>query len=707
MPRPRGLSAGPGGPGPTPAAPATHAPAPSATPAGRAGTVTPPLWLPSALAALSGLLLFSAFPPLDRGLLAWVALVPLLLAIQGRTPRVAFRLGYLAGWVWFGLLLSWITLFGITTWVVLVAAMALYPGLFAWAVRHLARRRPHAALWLAPLLWTAVEVVRADGPLAFPWGFLGVSQHRVLPALQLAALGGVHLVSLAVVLGNVLVVTLVRRPVPWRPLAAAGALLAAGLLVGTWRAGWALPAGPVAAALQPNVPPLLKGDAATRRAQLARMRELTVRAARDGAALIVFPESAVPVNLFGPAGALHTVAAWAPERVVVATSLEVGTTAQNSVAVISGGRVWGRYAKRRLVPFGEAGITPGRWTDPVATPLGRLGVAVCYESAFALPSLRAAQRGADVLVVVTNDGWFGRSAGPAQHAAFAAVRAVETGRSVVRAANTGISLIVDPLGRVRASLGLDRAGVVRAPLSAPVTTPYLRGGWLVAPAALAAALLLLLPLRDAVGAVRGDPGLRRLGAALLLPGALVLAGLVPVWTRGEPAPLWPPGAGGGAVAAWMLPLAVATASAAFGVRLAVRSALASAALGSAVMLLFGGTLLGAFGRYGIPVRLVPPAAGWAVGGAQLLLAGVAWELWLRGAVFDAARAWRGPAAAVALSALPALLLAGSTTQEAMLWALLTGVLFGLIRWRTGDAIGLALPRAAGFLLLAALPGVRL
>jgi len=692
----------------SPADPATHAPAaPSASLAGRTGTAARSLWLPSALAVLSGLLLFAAFPPLDRGLLAWVALVPLLLAVQGRTPRVAFRLGYLAGWVWFGLLLSWITLFGIATWVVLVAVMALYPGLFAWAVQHLARRRPHAALWLAPLLWTAVEVVRAEGPLAFPWGFLGVSQHRVLPALQLAALGGVHLVSLAVVLGNVLVVTLVRRPVPWRPLVAAGFLLAAGLLVGTWRAGWARPAGPVAAALQPNVPPLLKGDAATRRAQLDRMRELTVRAARDGAALIVFPESAVPVNLFGPGGAVAAVAAWAPERVVVATSLEVGTTAQNSAAVLAGGRVWGRYAKRRLVPFGEAGITPGRWTDPVATPLGRVGVAVCYESAFALPSLRAAQRGAAVLVVVTNDGWFGRSAGPAQHAAFAVVRAVETGRSVVRAANTGISLIVDPLGRVQASLGLDRAGVVRAPLSAPVATPYLRGGWLVAPAALAAALLLLLPLREAVGAVRGDPGLRRLGAALLLPGALVLAGLVPVWARGEPAPLWPPGAGDGGVAAWVLPPAVAAASAAFGVRLAARSALASAALGSAVVLLFGGTLLGAFGRYGIPLRLAPPAAGWGVGGAQLLLAGVAWELWLRGAVFEAARAWRGPAAAVALSALPALLLAGSTTQEAMLWALLTGVLFGLIRWLTGDAVGLALPRAAGFLLLAALPGVRL
>ena len=136
-------------------------------------------------------------------------------------------------------------------------------------------------------------------------------------------------------------------------------------------------------------------------------------------------------NLLGPGGVAREVGLWVPARVVVASSLEVGERAQNTAVALAGGDVLGTYAKRRLVPFGEAGITPGAERGPIATPVGRLAVVICYESAFGGLLRGLAGEGADVLVLLTNEGWFGDSAGPAQHAAYSRVRAVETGRTLL------------------------------------------------------------------------------------------------------------------------------------------------------------------------------------------------------------------------------------------------------------------------------------
>src|SRR5207249_2607745 len=129
-----------------------------------------------------------------------------------------------------------------------------------------------------------------------------------------------------------------------------------------------------------------------------------------------------------------------------------------------------RYDKVRLVAFGETGILPGTRYEPLWTPVGRVGVAICFESIFPDVTRELVRNGAQVLAVMTNDAWFDGTAGPAQHAVHAVLRAVESGRWVVRAANTGLSMVIDPAGRVRVTLSprqsgvlISRAGLVDAP----------------------------------------------------------------------------------------------------------------------------------------------------------------------------------------------------------------------------------------------------
>lgn len=650
----------------------------------------------------SGLLLWAAFPPLDRGFLAWVALVPLLWSIRASSPREAFWLGYVTGALWFALTLSWITLFGVVTWALLAAFLALYIGGFAALLRWVNPRYPGWDLLLIPLAWTTVEVARSIGPLAFPWGLLGVSQYRTLPVLQLAAIGGVHLVSFMIALANAWLVALAARP---RRAQAAALVLVMMFLIGSVVYGARRLQMPLTeplrlAVLQPNILPFEKGDLSTHQRQLAVMERLTREARARGAAIIVFPETAIPVNLFGPGGVLPKVAGWAPDRIVVASSFEASADGvRNTAVVLQEAAVRGTYVKRRLVPFGEAGVTPGRIGDPVPTRAGSIGIAICYESAFAEIARGETRPDAGPLVVMTNDGWFGTSAGPAQHAAYTPLRAVETGRPVARAANTGVSMLVDSLGRVRARLPLGQEGIIVADLPKTVSTAYIRGGWLAGPATLVVVLLLVLPTTvESVRTWWQEPPFRQLIGTLVWPGLLMLLQSL----IRDPLPT---------VGRWLLPIAVLvvtwiTGGGWRGMAFHPRRAPASAILGLAAVGGLGLVMVSAYGRYGFLLHVTPPPGGWLVGGAALLLSALAWEGWLRGAVFTAAQRWRGTRVALLISTLPPLAVAAVGPPEILIWSLLVGAVFGVIRLISGDALGLALPRAAGLLLLSVLTVLR-
>ncbi|MFQ5894306.1 MAG: apolipoprotein N-acyltransferase [Nitrospinota bacterium] len=459
-----------------------------------------------ASAAVTGGLLALTFPRFDLEPLAWVALVPLLLALDGKAPAQSFLLGLVAGIVHYGVTLSWVVntlvsygrLPPLTAWAVLfllVTYMAAYLGLFGWGLALIARASPQRRWLLAPPLWVALELLRAHALTGFPWASLGYSQALSLPAIQVAEITGVYGVSFALVALNASLWHLIRYPGyrQWRVLAVGVAVV--GLTVGYGFARlWDLqrqrarPWLPVALT-QGNIDQSRKWDEAYRQETLRIYRELSLRAAREASEggapvppLVVWPESAAPFLFEREPALAEQMARIARES---GAYLLFGAPAVgrrngqrrllNSAYLLSPtGERLGRYDKLHLVPFGEyvplgrflpfvrklvvgvADFAEGTDYTLFRAPGGRFGVLICFEVIFPQIARRFAQGGAEFLVNITNDAWFGRSAASYQHIAMVAFRAVENRLPVVRAANTGITAFIDPTGRIRGATELFR-----------------------------------------------------------------------------------------------------------------------------------------------------------------------------------------------------------------------------------------------------------
>jgi apolipoprotein N-acyltransferase len=485
-------------------------------------------------ALLSGLLLTLALPDLDLWPLAWVGLVPLLLALEGRRPAGAARLGFAAGLLHAATTIYWVTytmkVYGGMPWpagaavmLLLAAYMAAFPAAWAAGVAFVAAGRaplPPGALLLALPLWIGLEWVRTWLLSGFPWMLLGYSQWRQLEVIQVADLGGVYAVSGLIAAANLGLYALLRAPrLGWRPAAALGA--GAGLVVVAALAYGSLVLGRDAsrsggprldvAVVQGNIEQAQKWDPAYQQATLEIYRSLTLEVAAQGAQVVVWPETAVPAFFQRDPQVRPAVldvarrarvdlifgAPSAENRPPRTPGGEPRVVLFNSAYVVSAeGAVKGRYDKQHLVPFGEyvplsgalffvnrlaqgiGDFEPGRGMPEVSAGGARVGILICYEAIF--PGLaRRVAAGASVLVNITNDAWFGRTAAPWQHLAQAVFRAVELKRPLVRAANTGVSAIVDPSGRVDAALGLFTPGTLAARIALPRaggTTLYARVG---------------------------------------------------------------------------------------------------------------------------------------------------------------------------------------------------------------------------------------
>jgi len=439
-------------------------------------------------AAASGVLLWSAHPPFDCGLVAWIALVPLLVAVRSVRPRYALGLGWLTGALAFGLATSWVvtTLARFTTLpvvltVVLHALMALILGASVglWAAGVAVAVRRGRSLWLAgPTLWVTTEWLRGVFPIGFGWVRLGESQHGILALAQLVAVTGIHGLSALVVLGNVAVAALLRPPatgVAWRPIIGVAALITVVVLGGAWRLhalSGVAPTGRLRLALVPGyVGQAHKWDPQ----QADRIWEGYVRATRAAAAthpdLIVWPETATPFvyddRPEGVADLVRTIDT--PLLLGTPTATRIGATVRRTNRVVlvgADGTERGHYDKRLLVPFGE--YVPARWLFPFVRPLvgqedglvpgtaatvldvttARVGVLLCYE--VIAPSLARAliAHGANVLVNPSNDAWFSTETAVAQAIASAQFRAIEHRVPLVRVANGGPTLLVAADGRI-------------------------------------------------------------------------------------------------------------------------------------------------------------------------------------------------------------------------------------------------------------------
>lgn len=650
-----------------------------------------------ALATASGLLLFAAFPPLDLGFLAWFALVPLLAAIEGESPTRAFGLGLLAGGVAYLAIASWMLAFGILAWILLAAYLSVYVGIFAALSRWMTVRRPAwVAVWSVALMWTALEYVRSIGVFGFPWALLGLTQYRYPPVIQIAKVTGVFGVSFLVALGGAALARAVisRRLVP---VAAPAMIVAAAILWGGPQVQAQEGGSLRIAAVQPNVPARVKFDPLLSPRHMETLSRLVAAAGAQGAELIVLPETAIPYNVFGPTGVLREVGHWASRArgTLIASSLENGVS-NVAVAVATSGQAVSRYDKVRLVAFGEYGIHPGRRHEPLWTPLGHVGIAICFESIFPDVGRALVRNGAELLAVMTNDGWFDGTAGVEQHAAHSVLRAVETGRWVVRAANTGVTMVIDPAGRVSSRLQprteavlVDRAALVRS------STFYAGRGDLFSLAVLVAlALLAVPPARPALLTSVRTPEFHQTLAAILLP-------LVAVWLvlGSASRSIWP-----GLLLAFVIVFSALRPLTDWGFR--VPGFAGSMLAGTAVVGVLWGGLTLALRAYDLPAGIPVPDRGWVEGILQQLVVGLAIEGWLRGIVFTPANQWKGWPIAVAAGAGLGMLLQRGLTAEAMAWVLVTGVVFGLIRARTGNSLGLVIPHALGNILFSVVTVVR-
>jgi apolipoprotein N-acyltransferase len=371
-----------------------------------------------------------------------------------------------------------------------VAYLALFPALTALTIDRLVRRWGPRALLAGSAVWTAAELLRTHLFSGFPWVLLGYSQATVLPVLQVASLAGVYGVSWLVAHASATAAYAwsvgARRAAA--PLAVCAALVVAAWAWGADRIDRAVltRAGtPVTAALvQGNVPQDQKWDPAYAPEILGRYLSMSREAAARGASLIVWPESSTPFNFEEHAAgrAVRDLAATTGAWVLFGSDqVERGSATRyyNAAFLLDrAGATAGVYRKVHLVPFGEyvpirsvlffaaplvetvSDFSPG--AEVTVLPLGthRVSVAICYEVVFPALAREAVLGGSQLLTTITNDAWYGWSSAPHQHFEQAAVRAVEQGRYLLRAANTGISGIVDPYGRVIVRTRLFETAVV-------------------------------------------------------------------------------------------------------------------------------------------------------------------------------------------------------------------------------------------------------
>jgi apolipoprotein N-acyltransferase len=492
-----------------------------------------------AVLVAAGILGALAFPGTGWALLAWIWLVPALVSGAMRSRRQALLDGWLAGTVFYVVLLRWLDHtfqhYSAIPWPVTwlpIAALAAYCGLYvgalAWAVAALRRRLgPGPALALTPALWVLGEWLRGWLMGGFPWGLLGYSQAAQLPVIQVAELGGVYAVSFLIVVMNAAVAGLFalgpRRA--WPGAAAAAVLLAGGLAFGVHalaRASAADAGTAEVAVIQPSIEQTIKWDPARHAQILAIYEQLTREAARGRPAIVLWPETATTIFLRGDPVLLERLRRLAEE---VDTPILVGSIDRrdgprgqflNSAFLLTGQGIRAKYDKIHLVPFGEyvplaglLGFVKG-WAEFISEfdagdtetvfplPGAPFGTVICYEIIFPELFRGFVVGGARFMANITNDAWFGETSGPWQHLGTLPLRAVEHRVAIARAANTGVSAFVEPTGRIGPLLPLLERGMLqrRIPLRGQ-TTLYTRfGDWLVgASAALGAAAVALALFR--------------------------------------------------------------------------------------------------------------------------------------------------------------------------------------------------------------------
>jgi len=457
------------------------------------------------LALASGVTLALSFPNYRLPLLGWISVTLLILASYGARPAVAPVYGLLHGLVFYPVCLPWIAVvmeqYGNVDGLIsagILGLMALAGGIicaiFSWSVAVASRKGAGIACALAPFLWVAIEFVRARLPIiGFPWNLAGYAASGNLALVQLTMITGIYGLSFVVAAwGSLLAYAILSgRQRVWKT-----AIVATGVLIFiAGVGGYFVPrtqARYVAHLVQTNFPQSYTYPPdwmPQHAADLDQLERISVEAATKMPGLVVWPEVSAPFSLqeadFAPRA--QRIARDAGQDFLVGVedwkhNAAGKFIATNSAVLLdpSGNRIF-TYDKIHLVPFGEyvplrkyltfAGkltadigdFTPGTEYRVGRLPGGTFGSFICYEAIFPNEVRQFTANGAQLLINMSNDAWFGRSAAPAQHEMMARVRAVENRRWLLRDTNNGFTVDFDPYGRTVAALPTDIRGELDAP----------------------------------------------------------------------------------------------------------------------------------------------------------------------------------------------------------------------------------------------------
>lgn len=451
------------------------------------------------LPVATGLMLAAAFPRMDQGWLAWIAWIPLILfVVRSNSRRAAFAGGWIAGVFGFFISLRWMPevmlkyggMHPISAWAayaLLIFILACYPAAVCAGIRHLMFCRGRRMILLFPFAWVVMEFFQSVTPIGgLPWLLAGYTQTRFLPAIQIADITGIYGVSFLVLGVNTAIVWYVLRQrrgfAAYAPLLSIGVLFAGALIYG-----------------QNVVSHMEKIDARLRAALLQGnlsideprsvlyekfpqgYERMADSLAADSVDILVLPESPTPKIFSNDENYRHAMEALArryPLGMVFGNTNTIQKADGTEVYFNSAffldrhGALTGIYDKIHLVPFGE--YIPHKrvffFAETVSDEMGgfsagkdfrilNLGehpsnAVICFEAAFPDLVRRFVNQGSQVIVNLVNDGWYGVSDAPYQHLAIARVRAVENRRYMLRAANSGISAVIEPTGRIQTSTGL-------------------------------------------------------------------------------------------------------------------------------------------------------------------------------------------------------------------------------------------------------------
>lgn len=492
----------------------------------------------------SGLVALAA-PGQDHGILAWVALIPLLFALRDRSPRSSFWLAFLSGLVANAGIVYWVAMpseVRLFDFLLIVGYLGLWWGLFGTGLAIISKRQSVPLFIVAPVLWVTLEYVRSHFFfLELPWVLFGHTQYRYIELIQVTAIAGVYGLSFVIVLVNAAVTETLSNTPYWRASLLAAFVLVTGTLafahfvLGEHSQDRVVPVTIVPG----NVPQTLRWERAQQETNLARYVTTTRRAlAESSSALVVWPETSVPGQLRRELKTLQVLQEIASDG---QASLLIGSADREKFGQTGGSEAerynsaflftpneseLQTYYKMKLLPFGEYLPIPNAWFWPqryrmqsshyspgrdlailhlskewASTPFA---VSICWESIFPDHIRSFVQGGAQFLVTISNEAWFSGSAASDQLLAMNVFRAVEYRRTLVRSVNGGRSGIIDPYGRILAMIVPQQdAGDTRDHLTyrIPVTsvqTLYAKCGDLFAQMMVALTMAgLCVPLRRA------------------------------------------------------------------------------------------------------------------------------------------------------------------------------------------------------------------